>query len=270
MVARGERKTVAAAAAGVGVGLVLTLVGPAAAIPIEGLSAGRSRLGPVSPPASQTAAEPPLPADWILPSCSGPPVITTADPAAQWDSIVLDPVRGLPPGWAPDDLVEVPALGTQTDAEVREFVLEPLLAMHAAADAAGTPFDVVSGFRSQDRQDWVYQNATEEPTTPDEPMMVAPPGHSEHQLGTTVDLVDPSDVSLTAVFADTPAGAWVAKHAIDFGFVVSYPDGAQDESCYGWEPWHLRYVGPERAREMSASGLAPRTFLLLEAATTTS
>lgn len=265
MVARRARKTIAAGVAGVG--LVLALVGPAVAVPMEGLSVGAPRPGSASPPASQTAAGTPLPMESVLPSCSGPPVTTSLDPATQWDSIVLDPVRGLPPGWAPDDVVAVPSLGTDNGAEVREFILEPLLAMHAAATAAGSPFGVSSGYRSQSRQEKVFHKATEAPTTPDEPLMVAPPGHSEHQLGTTVDLVDPSDRTLTTAFADTPAGEWVAEHAVEFGFVVSYPEDAQHESCYGWEPWHLRYVGTERAREMATSGLAPRAFLLLEAST---
>ena len=139
-----------------------------------------------------------------------------------------------------------------------------------AAVAAGAPFDVVSGYRSQGHQDWVYHNATETPTAPDEPRMVAPPGHSEHQLGTTVDVVDPADVSLTAAFATTPAGRWIAAHAASFGFVVSYPEGAEDESCYGWEPWHLRYVGVDAASDIAGSGLAPRAFLLRAAATTAS
>ncbi len=254
-IARAPRHVVALATV---VGLALWAV-PAAGAPLEGMSAGdqRARSGPAVPAATDPGAS-----AAVLPACTGAPVTTSRDPATDWATVVLDPVRRLPEEWAPPDLVEVPPLGVSTDASVREFVLDPLLAMHAAATAAGAPFDVVSGYRSQDHQDWVYQNATERPTAPDEPMMVAPPGHSEHHLGTTVDLIDPSDVSLTAAFATTPAGRWIAEHAASFGFVVSYPEGGEAESCYGWEPWHLRYVGPDLASDIAVSGLAPRAFTL--------
>lgn len=248
---------------------LLSLGAPAAGAPLEGLSAAQQRTSVTSTPPARAAAAPAVPPAWTLPACTGEPVTTTLDPATHWDTVVLDPVHRLPEEWAPTDLVDVPPLGVSTDATVREFVLEPLLAMHAAAVAAGAPFDVVSGYRSQDHQDWVYHNhnATETPTPAGEPPMVAPPGHSEHQLGTTIDVIDPSDVSLTAAFATTPAGRWIAEHAASFGFVVSYPEGGEAESCYGWEPWHLRYVGVDAAREMAGSGLAPRTFLLRAAAT---
>jgi len=90
----------------------------------------------------------------------------------------------------------------------------------------------------------------------------ARPGHSEHQLGTTIDVVDPSLPDLVPGLSDTPAGTWLAAHAAEYGFVVSYPDGASDRTCFKPEPWHLRYVGVSTARSMAANDLSPREFLL--------
>ena len=48
-------------------------------------------------------------------------------------------------------------------------------------------------------------------------------------------------------FARTPQAAWLARHAVDHGFIVRYPDGKTDITGYAWESWHLRWVGPDVA-----------------------
>ncbi len=45
------------------------------------------------------------------------------------------------------------------------------------------------------------------------------------------------------------------------GRVLSYPKGKQKIVCYGYEPWHWRYVGRELAAEIRESGLPLRKFL---------
>ena len=64
-----------------------------------------------------------------------------------------------------------------------------------------------------------------------------------------------------ADWASTRAGAWMAGNAWRYGFVMSYPRGAFDVTCYDYEPWHYRYVGRALAAEITASGLTPRQLL---------
>lgn len=201
----------------------------------------------------------------VLPACDADRTLVDAHPGRDWATVVLDPARGLSREWSPPDLVDVPSLGQHTEGQVRDFVVDDLVAMHDAATAADAPFDVVSGFRSGERQARLHDQHIDEPDDAargDGHLMVAPPGHSEHQLGTTIDVVDPSLVALTADFADTPAGRWIADHAHEYGFVVSYPEGATEVTCYGWEPWHLRYVGRDLAARVVESGPALREYLL--------
>ena len=76
----------------------------------------------------------------------------------------------------------------------------------------------------------------------------ARPGHSEHQLGTAID-VDGGDT-------------WLATHAWRYGFVVSYPpEWSPSVTCYKPEPWHLRYMGREAAAAVHDSGLSLREWL---------
>lgn len=70
-------------------------------------------------------------------------------------------------------------------------------------------------------------------------------GYSEHQLGTTVDLIAPGqEGALTTAFEKSEAYAWLDDHAYRYGFILSYPKGNQ---YYIYEPWHWRFVGTELA-----------------------
>jgi hypothetical protein len=72
----------------------------------------------------------------------------------------------------------------------------------------------------------------------------ARPGHSEHQLGTAVDLRLPTGAAIQ----------WLAEHAADFAFATSYPPHKQRVTGYRPEPWHIRHVGSELAAELRRTG----------------
>lgn len=69
----------------------------------------------------------------------------------------------------------------------------------------------------------------------------ARPGHSEHQLGTTVDITS-AEVSydLVQAFDNTEAGKWLIANSAEYGFVRSLDEQQTD---YIYEPWHFRYIG---------------------------
>ncbi len=75
-------------------------------------------------------------------------------------------------------------------------------------------------------------------------------GYSEHQLGTTVDIVN-SGNRLTIDFENTDEFKWLKDNAWRYGFVLSYPKG---NSYYIYEPWHWRFVGVALAEYLKKSG----------------
>jgi hypothetical protein len=78
----------------------------------------------------------------------------------------------------------------------------------------------------------------------------ARPGHSEHQLGTTIDFGDGFAAPWEYDdWAATPTGVWLAQHAAEFGFVMSYPEG-QERS----------HVLRLRAVALPVGGAAPSRF----------
>jgi len=116
-------------------------------------------------------------------------------------------------------------------------VVEPLGRLIAAAGAAGHRLRVESAFRSYDEQAELFR-------TTKQAGRAARPGHSEHQLGTAIDLDLPTKHAI----------AWLAEHALDHGFVVSYPPGKHRITGYRPEPWHVRYVGDEVAAALRSAG----------------
>jgi len=72
-------------------------------------------------------------------------------------------------------------------------------------------------------------------------------GYSEHQLGTTVDLITTGIGGTLDGFETTTAYQWLKNNAHQYGFVLSYPE---NNSFYVFEPWHWRYVGVTLATDL--------------------
>ena len=120
---------------------------------------------------------------------------------------------------------------------VASTAVAPLGELLAAARAAGFNIRISSAFRSYRDQLRMFRSIKERGRA-------ARPGHSEHQLGTAIDLRLPS----------TKAIDWLAEHAFEHGFALSYPAGKQRLTGYRPEPWHVRFVGPELAAELHQRG----------------
>ncbi len=123
----------------------------------------------------------------------------------------------------------------------------------------GLKIIMASGYRDATTQAGLYKNS--EASFGEFPS-VAKSGHSEHQLGTVVDLKSGSmDILSYDVFVDSPEYAWMQKNAHNYGFVQSYKQGEEIITGYIPEPWHWRYVGVSVAGLIQESELPVVTFL---------
>jgi LAS superfamily LD-carboxypeptidase LdcB len=131
-------------------------------------------------------------------------------------------------------------------------VLPFLTKMLDAAKKDGVELYVKSAFRSFEEQratksafTTVYGAGTANTFSADQ-------GYSEHQLGTTVDLITTGlGGILSTSFEGTAAFVWLTQNAHDYGFVLSYP---KDNAYYIYEPWHWRFVGTELAEYLHKNG----------------
>lgn len=118
-----------------------------------------------------------------------------------------------------------------------------------------------SAFRGFNTQSFLFSNALA--TNPRALVSVSKPGHSEHQLGTTVDLTGSSAhfASASDNFENTSEDLWLRENAYLFGFVQSYPRDKESITGYRYEPWHYRYVGKDYAKKIKESNLTITEFL---------
>jgi D-alanyl-D-alanine carboxypeptidase len=201
-----------------------------------------------------------------LPSCRIADVTTAQQTYAAWPMTVLDTTYRLTSGYAPTDLRSTAKAGLNSGHQVRAFVIADLRAMARAARAAGARLAVESAYRSFSNQRATFSYWRRVSGYAAALRASARAGHSEHQLGTTLDFRSYGG-SAPWNYRDwgaTRAGSWLRNNAWRYGFVMSYPKGKSSVTCYSYEPWHYRYVGRATAASVHASGLTLRQYLWLQ------
>ncbi len=189
-----------------------------------------------------------------------------APPASDPIFTVLDRSYALPADYAPDDLVVASTAGlTESSAtkRVRSILIDDLAAMRAAWGAAGLTLMIESAYRSYDSQALTFNSWVSRIGVAGAMLRTARPGHSEHQLGTAIDFTSPGWTGRFGDWAtESVEGAWLAAHAWEYGFVMSYPAGSEDQTCFTYEPWHYRWIGRDAAAAQHESGMHLRQFLV--------
>jgi D-alanyl-D-alanine carboxypeptidase len=203
----------------------------------------------------ETAAARPLPA------CKVGDKRTRYIKKKEWKKTLLDTKLRLPRDYQPWDLVSVKQANIAGSGKVRKKMIADLKALGQAARQAGKPLAARSAWRSYDYQKALFDSYVRRYGRTQALKFSARPGHSEHQLGTTVDFTVGPGVPLSTKFGDSPSGKWLARNGWKYGFIMSYPKGMRKWSCYGYEPWHWRYFGRDLARKIHQSGQVPRRYL---------
>jgi poly-gamma-glutamate capsule biosynthesis protein CapA/YwtB (metallophosphatase superfamily) len=122
-----------------------------------------------------------------------------------------------------------------------------------------------SGFRSYETQKNIFSTALKN-NKENTLIAIAKPGYSEHQLGTAIDITGLSINydSASSRFNKTPEDIWLKENAYKYGFVQSYPFEKQNITGYKYEPWHYRYVGLEKAKEIIQNNQTINEYLAVK------
>lgn len=198
-----------------------------------------------------------------LPACRYDDILTQPRAYTQWPRTLVDTILSIPESYVPPDLTKVSAAGLPGTFYVRAVAIPDLAELAAAAKAAGNPVGVESAYRSYATQKTTFAYWVSLSGYTAALLYSARPGHSEHQLGLTIDFKTAAGSTPWdgPDWGQSPAGSWLGGHAWEYGFVLSYPKGQQAKTCYSYEPWHFRYVGRLEAAAIHASGLTPREYL---------
>jgi LAS superfamily LD-carboxypeptidase LdcB len=207
----------------------------------------------------------------VLPACRYDDILTSPRGYGDWPVTLVDTILRVTKSYVPPDLVPVTQAGLAGSKKtIRAIAVDDLRAMADAARAADAAIGVQSSYRSYAEQQAVFDSWVARLGRTQALKVSARPGHSEHQLGLAIDFrSDPSTpLTLHTDWEDTAAGKWMAAHAWEYGWVMSYPKGKTKLTCYSYEPWHFRYVGRELAALIHGSGLTTREYLWANFTTT--
>lgn len=186
------------------------------------------------------------------------------DPTATWELLLANPDNPLPEDFEVDTTV------VQGSFEMDVRVADAMKQMIADAKEDGVDLMVCSAYRSISRQQELFDaevqvqmssGKTREEAEALTATMIAVPGTSEHHTGLAADIVTPTHQNLDAEFADTAAGKWLQEHAVEYGFILRYPEDKQDITKIIYESWHYRYVGVEHAKAITENGLCLEEYL---------
>lgn len=172
----------------------------------------------------------------------------------------VDKIYRLPSDYEPANLVVVslPGGGRLT-AETNNA----LNAMAGDASGQGLSIGVTSAYRSYIDQQAVFESWVQSEMAAgysrDEAELRANtysawPGHSEHQLGTTLDVNCANCSAFDNSQGNLDVYTYLEHNAYKFGFVISYPYGMDSVTGYEYEPWHIRFIGVDLATELFNSG----------------
>lgn len=150
----------------------------------------------------------------------------------------------------------------ETLMDARAAVMLDGLLSHINAAGVIVP---VSGYRSIDEQQQIWDDSMHENGEEFTRKFVAIPGCSEHQTGLAIDLALASD-NIDFICPDFPYDGICGefrKLAADHGFVERYPAGKEHITGIACEPWHFRYVGRPHAQLMTAMELTLEEYVEL-------
>ncbi len=182
--------------------------------------------------------------------------------------VLVNKQNALPSGYAPPDLLRIEAFAPGRDDSARYMrgeAAERLNTMLADALEEDVEIVMTTAYRSYELQRLIFESNVKKKGSVEEANKTsAKPGESEHQTGLAVDLTTPElNYEISYGFGTCEAGEWIMAHASEYGFILRYPKGKEEITGYSYEPWHLRYVGPDAAQYIAENDLTLEEFLSL-------
>lgn len=149
-------------------------------------------------------------------------------------------------------------------------IYDDLIAMLQAAKSEGLNPLICSSYRTNEKQEQLYQNKVSEylsqgyskvEASDKAAFWVARPGTSEHQLGLAVDIVSTKNQRLDRSQENTVEQQWLIQNSWKYGFVLRYPTNKNSITGVWYEPWHYRYVGKEHAKKINELGVCLEEYV---------
>ena len=180
--------------------------------------------------------------------------------------VLVNKKRNLSSDYKPKDLV-IPNIRFSFKEKLekrclRKEAADALEDLFKEADKEKVTLYAVSGYRSYNTQKSIFDRKVKNVGFHEANKLVAVPGQSEHQTGLAMDVSSRSvNSTLEENFGQTVEGKWLKDNAYRFGFIIRLPKETTEITGYSYEPWHIRYVGKEVAKEIYEKNITLEEFL---------
>lgn len=177
------------------------------------------------------------------------PITAKADIVENPDdvTVLVNKLHEIPKGWKPDDLEDV----IDCHQQLRHEANEAYTKFYQAAKAKGIAIYTISGYREPETQQLYWDNSVKVFGEEHAIQYNAYPRRSEHELGLCVDISYTTEGDrLSEKVADSALGKFIESDAYKYGFILRYPQDKVRITGYGYEPWHIRYVGVDLATKL--------------------
>jgi len=122
----------------------------------------------------------------------------------------------------------------------------------------------VSGYRSRNEQEQIYNQSLLENGKAFTERYVALPDRSEHQTGLAIDLARNAN-EIDFICPDFPyTGIYgtFRQNAVKYGFIERYQKDKESITGISYEPWHFRYVGYPHSQIIQDNNLSLEEYIL--------
>lgn len=168
-------------------------------------------------------------------------------------TVLVNKKHAIPENWKPNDLEFVIDNNQQM---LRKEANKAYTQFYNAAKEKGIAIYSISGYRTNETQTKYWTNMVKVYGEEYASKYSAYPLRSEHQLGLAIDIsYKTTGDRLSESVADSEIGKFIVSDAYKYGFILRYPKDKVAITNYGYEPWHIRYVGVSLAKELHDKGL---------------
>ena len=176
--------------------------------------------------------------------------------------ILVNKSNSLSEDYVPSNLRDLNLPSAIGATQLKDVAATSLEEMFEDAKQDGHELFVRTGYRSYQTQYDIFYNNVRKYGREYTETFSAPPGSSEHQTGLVVDITSPSvDYALVEKFGTSPEGKWVENNSWNYGFIIRYPKDKTYITKYTYEPWHLRYVGKNAAKDIYHRNITLEEYL---------
>lgn len=158
--------------------------------------------------------------------------------------IIANKTYSLPSNYIPSNLVNINGY-----VKVVDYVKTAFNELVSDSTSIGLNIYASSGYRSYSDQKYIYNNYVKYDGQLNADTYSARAGHSEHQTGLAIDVN-----SVDSSFEGTDESNWLKENCYKYGFIIRYPKGKENITGYMYEPWHIRYIGKELAKNLYNNG----------------